>query len=118
MPRGSDERAQSNRHSPKSTPARKLQGQFCAFERSQEPGQDLLSAVREQGLEGIIGKRKDIYQPGKRSGAWIKYRVNRGQEFVIGGYFPGPHGFDSLIVGYYDGGRSEDHTSELQSLTN
>ena len=42
------------------------------------------------------------YQPGKRSGAWIKHRVNRGQEFVIGGYFPGPHGFDSLIVGYYD----------------
>ena len=65
---------------------------------------DLLSAVREQRLEGIIGKRKDsLYQPGKRSGAWIKYRVNRGQEFVIGGYFPGPHGFDSLIVGYYDG---------------
>ena len=28
--------------------------------------------------------------------------MNRGQEFVIGGYFPGPHGFDSLIVGYYD----------------
>jgi DNA ligase D-like protein (predicted ligase) len=67
---------------------------------------DLLSAVREQGLEGIIGKRKDsAYQPGKRSGAWIKYRVNRGQEFVIGGYFPGPHGLDSLIVGYYDGGK-------------
>lgn len=65
---------------------------------------DLLSAVREQGLEGVVGKRKDsLYQPGKRSGAWIKYRVNRGQEFVIGGYFPGPHGFDSLIVGYYDG---------------
>jgi DNA ligase D-like protein (predicted ligase) len=65
---------------------------------------DLLSAVREQRLEGIIGKRKDsLYQPGKRSGAWIKYRVNRGQEFVIGGYFPGPHGIDSLIVGYYEG---------------
>jgi bifunctional non-homologous end joining protein LigD len=65
---------------------------------------DLLSAVREQRLEGIIGKQKDShYQPGKRSGAWIKHRVNRGQEFVIGGYFPGPHGIDSLIVGYYDG---------------
>jgi ATP-dependent DNA ligase len=25
------------------------------------------------------------------------------QEFVIGGYIPGPHGFDSLIVGYYEG---------------
>ena len=67
---------------------------------------DLLAAVREQGLEGIVGKQKDShYQPGKRSGAWIKYRVNRGQEFVIGGYFPGPHGIDSLIVGYYDGGK-------------
>ena len=67
---------------------------------------DLLAAVREQRLEGIVGEQKDShYQPGKRSGAWIKYRVNRGQEFVIGGYFPGPHGFDSLIVGYYEGGR-------------
>jgi len=65
---------------------------------------DLLSAVREQRLEGIIGKQKDShYQPGKRSGAWIKHRVNCGQEFVIGGYFPGPHGIDSLVVGYYDG---------------
>jgi ATP-dependent DNA ligase len=66
----------------------------------------LLAAVREQHLEGVVGKRKDSpYEPGKRSGAWIKYRINRGQELVIGGYFPGPHGFDSLIVGYYDGDR-------------
>jgi DNA ligase D-like protein (predicted ligase) len=65
---------------------------------------DLLSAVREQGLEGIIGKRKDsAYQPGKRSGAWIKYRANRGQELVIGGYVPGAHGLDSIVVGYYKG---------------
>ena len=56
------------------------------------------------GLEGIIGKRKNsFYEPGKRSGAWIKYRVNRGQELVIGGYVPGPNGLDSIIVGYYKG---------------
>jgi len=65
---------------------------------------DMLRAVRQQGLEGIIGKRKDsFYEPGKRSGVWIKYRVNRGQELVIGGYVPGPHGLDSIIVGYYRG---------------
>src|SRR5438477_7628833 len=65
---------------------------------------DMLAAVRQQQLEGVIGKRKDsFYQPGKRTGAWIKYRVNQGQELVIGGYIPGPHGFDSLIVGYYRG---------------
>jgi ATP-dependent DNA ligase len=57
---------------------------------------DLVSAASEQGLEGVIGKRKgSLYQPGKRSGAWIKYRVNRGQELVIGGYVPGTHGLDS-----------------------
>ena len=63
---------------------------------------DMLHAVRQQGLEGVIGKRKDgIYEIGKRSGSWIKYRVNRGQELVIGGYIPGTHGLDSIIVGYY-----------------
>jgi len=60
--------------------------------------------VREQHLEGIVGKRKDsLYQPGKRTGAWIKFRVNCGQELVIGGYLPGTHGLDSIIVGYYRG---------------
>jgi DNA ligase D-like protein (predicted ligase) len=65
---------------------------------------ELLSAVREQHLEGIVGKRKDsLYQPGKRTGVWIKFRVNCGQELVIGGYLPGTHGLDSIIVGYYKG---------------
>jgi len=65
---------------------------------------DMLDAVRKQGLEGIVGKRKEsLYEPGKRSGAWIKYRVNLGQELVIGGYVPGTHGLDSIIVGYYKG---------------
>jgi ATP-dependent DNA ligase len=65
---------------------------------------DMLPVVREQGLEGIVAKRRDsLYDSGKRTGAWIKYGVNRGQEFVIGGYLLGPHGLDSLIVGYYRG---------------
>jgi bifunctional non-homologous end joining protein LigD len=65
---------------------------------------DMLRAVREQRLEGVIGKRKDsIYELGKRSGAWIKYRVNQGQELVIGGYIPDRTVFGSIIVGYYKG---------------
>jgi ATP-dependent DNA ligase len=64
---------------------------------------DLIQAAKEMTLEGIIAKRKNsLYEPGKRSGAWLKYRINRGQEFVIGGYTPG-HPFDALIVGYYEG---------------
>ncbi len=65
---------------------------------------EMIAAVRQQQLEGVVAKRKhSLYEAGKRTGAWIKYRVNRGQEFVVGGYLPGPHGFDSLIVGYYKG---------------
>jgi DNA ligase D-like protein (predicted ligase) len=68
------------------------------------PASDVVAAVRGQKLEGVVAKRKDSrYEAGQRSGSWIKYRVNRGQEFVIGGYIPGPHGFDSLIVGYWRG---------------
>jgi DNA ligase D-like protein (predicted ligase) len=64
----------------------------------------MLAGVRKQNLEGVVAKRKDShYESGKRTGTWAKYRVNRGQEFVIGGYIPGPHGFDSIIVGYYRG---------------
>jgi hypothetical protein len=28
-------------------------------------------------------------------------RINKGQEFVIGGFIPGPNGLDSITVGYY-----------------
>src|SRR6266481_9217992 len=56
-------------------------------EQFEASANDMLAAVRQQQLEGVIGKRKDsLYEPGKRTGAWIKYRVNRGQELVIGGY--------------------------------
>lgn len=30
--------------------------------------------------------------------------MNRGQEFVIGGYTPSPKNFDALIIGYYEPG--------------
>jgi len=67
---------------------------------------DLISSVRDQHFEGLVAKRKDsLYESGQRSGAWLKMRVNQGQEFVIGGYTPGPKNFDALIFGYYEGKR-------------
>jgi ATP-dependent DNA ligase len=62
----------------------------------------MIRAVSGQGLEGVVAKRKDsTYEFGRRTGSWVKYRLNRGQELVIGGYTPGPHGLDAIIVGYY-----------------
>jgi bifunctional non-homologous end joining protein LigD len=64
----------------------------------------LTRVIRESGLEGAIAKRRDsLYESGRRSGAWRKLRVNRGQEFVIGGYMPALDSFDSILVGYYEG---------------
>src|SRR5262249_50475893 len=45
--------------------------------------QRLLVEVKRRGLEGIIGKqRNSIYEPGRRSGAWIKLKCVSEQEFV------------------------------------
>ena len=66
---------------------------------------DLIQSVKAQGLEGLVARRRDSrYEPGLRSGAWQKMRVNRGQELVIAGYTPSPKNFDALVIGYYDGG--------------
>ena len=70
------------------------------------PASELLAAVEQQGLEGIVAKRTDsLYESGKRSGTWSKLKTAGGQELVVGGYIPGPHVFDSLLVGYYQGGK-------------
>jgi bifunctional non-homologous end joining protein LigD len=69
----------------------------------------LLAEVKKRGLEGLIGKlRSSMYEPGRRSGTWIKLKCVNEQEFVIGGYTP-PGGsrkyFGAVLVGYYDDGR-------------
>jgi DNA ligase D-like protein (predicted ligase) len=73
-------------------------------EVSHQTANDLLSFVRRHGLEGIIAKRADShYEPGRRSGLWVKHRVNLSQEFVIGGYVPSHLGVDSIVIGVYRG---------------
>jgi bifunctional non-homologous end joining protein LigD len=67
---------------------------------------DLVHAVKTQGFEGLVAKRRNSrYEPGLRTGAWMKMRINRGQELVIGGYTIGTRAFDALIIGYYEGDR-------------
>jgi bifunctional non-homologous end joining protein LigD len=66
----------------------------------------LLEEVQHRGLEGLIGKqRNSVYEPGRRSGAWVKLKCVNEQEFVIGGYTP-PQGarknFGAILVGYYE----------------
>lgn len=75
-------------------------------ELSGEP-ERLLAEIAERGLEGLIAKRRSSrYEAGRRSGAWVKVKCLREQEFVIGG-FTAPKGtrshFGALLVGYFHG---------------
>jgi bifunctional non-homologous end joining protein LigD len=73
-------------------------------EVSDQTASQMLAFVKSHGLEGIVAKRADsVYQPGLRTGLWSKHRINMEQEFVIGGYTPGSHGIDALVIGFYDG---------------
>jgi bifunctional non-homologous end joining protein LigD len=68
------------------------------------PPEDIIRAVRSLGLEGVVAKRRSsLYQPGERSGDWVKLRLDLAQEFVVGGYRPGSNGVDALLVGVYAG---------------
>jgi DNA ligase D-like protein (predicted ligase) len=66
--------------------------------------QEVIDAVRSLALEGVIAKRRmSRYTPGERGNAWVKLKLDKQQEFVVGGYRPGPNGVDALLVGYYAG---------------
>jgi bifunctional non-homologous end joining protein LigD len=70
-------------------------------------GKSAYSTARRKQWEGIIAKDEtSIYQPGVRSRAWLKVKVRKQSEFVIGG-FTAPTGsrahLGALLVGLYDG---------------
>jgi bifunctional non-homologous end joining protein LigD len=69
-------------------------------------GKGLLAATKAQGLEGVMAKRLDSrYEPGRRTGAWIKIKHTRRQELVIGGWLPGEgrrtDRIGALLMGHY-----------------
>ncbi len=73
-------------------------------------GQRLLEATREQNLEGVIAKRLGSrYEPGRRSGAWVKAKHTLRQELVIGGWIPGEgrraERIGALLMGHYRGNK-------------
>ncbi|TMF02765.1 MAG: DNA ligase [Chloroflexi bacterium] len=73
-------------------------------------GKAMLDASTKAGLEGVMAKRLDSrYEPGRRSGAWLKVKNHNRQELVIGGWLEGEgkrRGYPgALLVGYYDKGK-------------
>lgn len=88
--------------------ALELQGDAWRTPRFYEGGgPTMLDATRAQGLEGLVAKRADsAYEPGRRSGAWIKVKNSLRQEVVVGGWTQGEGRragqLGALLVGYRD----------------
>jgi bifunctional non-homologous end joining protein LigD len=74
---------------------------------------EALAESRRRQLEGIVAKRSDsIYQPGRRSGSWIKVKFWATQDVVVVGWRPGQGrragGIGSLLVALPDGAAGSD----------
>ncbi len=72
-------------------------------------GDELLRAVRAQGLEGVVAKRASSpYHPGRRTRDWLKVKTSGRQEFVVAGYTRGEgrraSGFGALVLGVREAG--------------
>jgi bifunctional non-homologous end joining protein LigD len=66
----------------------------------------IVHMVKEAGLEGVIAKKREsLYRGGTRVTSWLKLKLHKAQEFVIGGYKPDVGSFQSILVGYYDAKR-------------
>lgn len=72
-----------------------------------DDGQALLTATLDQGLEGVVAKRRrSTYQPGRRSPDWIKTAHRLHQVCVVGGWRPeigSPAEIGALLLGMPDG---------------
>ncbi len=70
----------------------------------EKSGVDFFNLTKEQGLEGIVAKRKDSkYFFGKRTHDWIKMKALLDDDFVICGYYQKADNVTSIILGQYTG---------------
>ncbi|MEJ5961036.1 DNA ligase D [Pedobacter immunditicola] len=71
-------------------------------------GMDFFRAAERMGLEGIIAKKcSSTYSPNNRSKEWLKIKVSKRQEVIIGGFTKNEDTvkqFSSLLLGVYDQG--------------
>jgi len=71
-------------------------------------GSEFFEAARQMNLEGIMAKKSSsLYLPGERTRDWLKIKVNKRHEVVIGGFTKNEGSgkpFSSLLVGVYEKG--------------
>jgi len=71
-----------------------------------EDGEAMLARARRHGWEGVMAKRADsTYEAGHRSRSWLKLKIEKRQEFVVGGWTEPRNSREhigAILLGYYD----------------
>jgi bifunctional non-homologous end joining protein LigD len=95
---------------------KRLLGELCrgvgalrVLDHLEDDGLPLLEFCRAHRLEGLVAKRKDsVYRSGpRRTGDWVKLKLERDDEFVVVGYTRGEGSrseLGALDVASYEGG--------------
>jgi bifunctional non-homologous end joining protein LigD len=69
-------------------------------------GAALLEAAKQQGVEGIVGKKASSFYESRRSGGWVKYKIHSSDSFLLCGFTEGARDhFGALVLGVQDGGK-------------
>lgn len=71
-----------------------------------EHGKELYALAQQKGLEGILGKHAESAYVSKRSASWVKLKVTREVDAVIGGWTAPRNSrqhFGALSLGLYEG---------------
>jgi len=79
---------------------------FRYSEHHQEQGEALWRAAKEQGLEGIVGKKIDSLYSGRRTSQWIKLKIVNELDAVVAGWTEPRRSrkyFGALVLGLYKG---------------
>jgi bifunctional non-homologous end joining protein LigD len=80
-------------------------------------GKEFFAAAEKTGLEGVIAKKASSeYDPGNRTRDWLKIKINKRQEVVIGGYTRNEgssKGFSSLLVGVFGDNKKLKYTGKI-----
>jgi bifunctional non-homologous end joining protein LigD len=70
-----------------------------------DQGTKLFEAAKQQGIEGIVAKRRGSCYEERRSREWLKIKITQTVDCVIGGYTD-PEGsrqyFGAIVLGLYD----------------
>src|SRR5438552_7739330 len=80
--------------------------QFRYSDHQLEHGKELFGLAEQNGLEGIVAKRADSPYVGNRSPYWLKLKITKTVDAVVGGW-SAPRSaalpFGSLLLGLYQG---------------